>query len=89
MSERFTINTHDYDQLPVVVSAKALSAHISLSDLGIYVKVCQMLHMLQPDLDAVVKEMNFHGRYDEEEVRAGIQRLATAGLVWIEPTEDV
>lgn len=56
---------------------------LSLADLGLYVKIAQLQQILNDDVDSMVAELlqgRFGQRVDvrEEEIRAGIQRLADA-----------
>ncbi|MFE6885851.1 hypothetical protein [Streptomyces sp. NPDC057702] len=71
---------------PVVVEPEVLDAHLSLHDLGLYVKVSQWLPLLVEDVS--VHDCIAHMRYgafgeqnSEVELRAGLQRLADAGLL--------
>ncbi|MFD9053443.1 hypothetical protein [Streptomyces zaomyceticus] len=78
---------------PVAVEPEVLAANLSLYDLGLYVKVNEWLPLLVEgvSVDDLLLQMR-SGRFGEEnseaDLRAGIQRLADAGLIDLDDEDD-
>ncbi|MFJ9080443.1 hypothetical protein ACIRO3_35185 [Streptomyces sp. NPDC102278] len=78
---------------PVIVEPEALEAGLSLHDLGLYAKVSQWLPDLEDDVsvDDFITQLRY-GAFGEAnskaELRAGLHRLADAGLLDLDDHED-
>ncbi|WP_329391296.1 hypothetical protein OG625_00780 [Streptomyces sp. NBC_01351] len=77
----------------VIVEPEVLGAGLSLYDLGLYVKVSE--YLLDVDQDISVDDFitplrrgTFGQANSEAELRAGLQRIADAGLLDLDDHED-
>ena len=85
--------SHNPRSQPVVVEPEALDAGLSLYDLGLYVKVSEWLPLLVEDVsfDDLIMQVRYgvSGEQNSDaELRAGLQRLADAGLLAFDDQTD-
>jgi hypothetical protein len=78
---------------PVVVEPEVLGAHLCLYDLGLYVKVSEWLPLLVDDVSVddfitQVRYGRFGEHHGEADLRAGLKRLADAGLLILDGSEE-